>query len=262
MVAGRFGAPTAEARAANLLALNLAAAEVARRGHVPLIGVNAALPVLEAAGHGFDHRWMMEICLALAARCDACLRVSRSPGADREAELIRAAGRPVWESLDDVPPAAGMHVQETRPLLHFDDLAVGDRYETGAHPLTAAEIVSYASAWDPQPFHLDAAAARDSLFGEFVASGWHVASLMMRLIVTQGWRLAGGQIGLQVDELVFRATRPGDSLRVIGEVLELRASRSKPDRGLARVRLTVMNQRDEPSLSCVVTQIILRKRGA
>ena len=132
MVAGAFGAPTAERRAANLLALNLAAAEVARRGHVPLIGVNAALPVLEAAGHGVDHRWMMEICLALAARCDACLRVSRSPGADREAELLRAAGRPVWESLDDVPQAAGMHVQETRPLLHFDDLAVGDRYETGA----------------------------------------------------------------------------------------------------------------------------------
>ena len=122
--------------------------------------------------------------------------------------------------------------------------------------------MSYASAWDPQPFHLDPTAARDSLFGEFVASGWHVASLMMRLIVTQGWRLAGGQIGLQVDELVFRATRPGDSLRVVGEVLELRASRSKPDRELARVRLSVMNQRDEPSLSCVVTQIILRKGGA
>lgn len=94
---------------------------------------------------------------------------------------------------------------------------MGDRFATQAHLVTAAEIVAYAREWDPQPFHLDPIAARDSLFGRHVASGWHVASLMMRLFVTRGWRLAGGVIGLQIDELVFRATPPGDSLRLVGE---------------------------------------------
>ena len=150
-------------------------------------------------------------------------------------------------------------MSDPRPLLYFEDIAVGQRFETAEHLLTEAEIVAYAREWDPQPFHLEPAAARDSIFGEFVASGWHVASLMMKLLVTSGWRVAGGLIGLQVDELVFRATRPGDRLRVTGEVLELRASRSRPDRGLARVRLAVMTSRGEPALTCTVTQIILRK---
>jgi len=150
-------------------------------------------------------------------------------------------------------------MNDARPLLYFEDIAVGHRFETGEHVLSTAEIVAYAREWDPQPFHLDPAAGRKSFFGEFVASGWHVASLMMRLLVTSGWRVAGGLIGLQVDELVFRATRPGDVLRVVGEVLETRASRSRPDRGLARVRLAVMNRSNEPALTCTVTQIILRK---
>jgi acyl dehydratase len=150
-------------------------------------------------------------------------------------------------------------MDDPRPLLFFEDIQVGHRFETAEHVLTEAEIVAYAREWDPQPFHLDPAAARDSMFGEFVASGWHVASLMMKLLVTSGWRVAGGLIGLQIDELVFRATRPGDALRVVGEVLELRASRSRPDRGLARVRMAVMTRRGEPALTCTVTQIILRK---
>jgi acyl dehydratase len=151
---------------------------------------------------------------------------------------------------------------DERPLRWFDDLAVGDRFETASHRLTAEEIVAFAREWDPQPFHLDPAAARDSIFGEFVASGWHVAALMMRLMVTRGWRLAGGMIGLSIEQLAFHATRPGDELRVCGEVLELRASKSRPDRGLARTRITVRNQRDEPALEFTVTQIILRKSAA
>jgi hypothetical protein len=106
MVAGPYSAPTPEARAANLRRMNEAAAAVARLGHVPVIGVNAALPVLEAAGLPPTHPWMMEISLALAARCDACLHIARSPGADREAELLRGLGRPVWTRIEDVPPPA------------------------------------------------------------------------------------------------------------------------------------------------------------
>ena len=103
MVAGPYSAPTAEGRATNLAAMNRAAAEVARRGHIPVIGVNVALPVLDAAGLPHGHPLMMTVSLALAARCDGCLQIGRSPGADREAELIGSAGHPVWTSLDEIP---------------------------------------------------------------------------------------------------------------------------------------------------------------
>jgi hypothetical protein len=103
IVAGPYSAPTAEGRAANLAAMNRAAAEVARLGHIPVIGVNAALPVLDAAGLPYSDPLMMTISLALAARCDGCLHIGRSPGADREAGTLRALGRPVWTSLDALP---------------------------------------------------------------------------------------------------------------------------------------------------------------
>lgn len=105
MVAGPYSAPTEEARTRNLRAMNDAAAAVARRGHIPAIGVNAALPVLEAAGLPYTDPMMMEISLALAARCDACLQIGRSPGADREAAVIRGMGGPVYSSLDELPSA-------------------------------------------------------------------------------------------------------------------------------------------------------------
>jgi hypothetical protein len=103
MVAGPYSAPTPEGRTANLAAMNRAAVEVARRGHVPVIGVNAARPVLDAAGLPHTDPLMMTISLALAARCDGCLHIGRSPGADGEAEAIRALGRPVWTRLEELP---------------------------------------------------------------------------------------------------------------------------------------------------------------
>lgn len=88
--------------------MNRAAAALARLGHVPVIGVNAALPVLDAAGLPYNDTLMMTISLALAARCDACLQIGRSPGADREAEAIRARGRPVYASIEEIPPPADL----------------------------------------------------------------------------------------------------------------------------------------------------------
>ena len=104
-VAGPYSAPTAEQRAANLAAMNQAAAALKRLGHDPMIGVNAALQVLDAAGFAYDHPWMMEISLALAGRCDAGLRIGRSPGADREMNLLASLGRPVFGSIEAVPAA-------------------------------------------------------------------------------------------------------------------------------------------------------------
>lgn len=106
VVAGPYSAPTAEQRAANLRAMNEAAAALAKIGHVPIVGVNAAWPVLETAGLSYSDPLMMMISLALAERCDACLHIGRSPGADREAGLIRALGRPVYTRIDQVPSVA------------------------------------------------------------------------------------------------------------------------------------------------------------
>jgi len=106
MISGPYGtgARDAEERAANLRALNRAALEVFRKGHVPVIGVNNALPLIELAGTGAYDELMMPLSLALAERCDACLRVGgASRGADDEVSRFRASSRPVYFSPDEIP---------------------------------------------------------------------------------------------------------------------------------------------------------------
>ena len=106
MIAGPYSSGGADAarRAAHLRALNEAAVAVLRRGHVPVIGVNLALPLIEAAGAASFDEIMMPLSLALAERCDACLRIGGvSAGADAEVARFRAAGKPVWRDLGDVP---------------------------------------------------------------------------------------------------------------------------------------------------------------
>jgi len=106
MVAGPYTSGTgSEAdRQANLDALNRAALALFRAGHVPIIGVNAALPIVRVAGAGAFDEIMMPVALALVERCDACLRIGGpSTGADQEADAFRAAGKPVYASLAEVP---------------------------------------------------------------------------------------------------------------------------------------------------------------
>jgi acyl dehydratase len=111
----------------------------------------------------------------------------------------------------------------------------------------AAAIKAYAAQFDPQPFHLDEEAAKQTFFKGLAASGWHTVSMTMRLLVDGGLPIAGGIIGAGADEIRWpRATRPGDTLRVQSEVLEARPSKSRPDQGLIRVRMTALNQDDEP----------------
>jgi acyl dehydratase len=133
--------------------------------------------------------------------------------------------------------------------LYLDDLAVGEVYEPRgeSEPITAEAIKAYAAQYDPQPFHLDEAAAAKTLFGGLAASGWHTASLTMRLLLQYGLPLAGGIVGAGVEELRWpRPLRPGDRLRVRSEVLDVRPSRSRPEQGLAKIRTTTLNQNDEP----------------
>lgn len=128
--------------------------------------------------------------------------------------------------------------------LFLDDIAVGDTFVTGSVTVTAEEILAFARQFDPQPFHLDAEAAIDSLFGGLAASGWHTASLTMRLLV-EGFPLARGVIGASGELAWPRPTRPGDVLTVHGEVLQVTPSRSRPDRGMLLVRSETRNQHGE-----------------
>lgn len=144
---------------------------------------------------------------------------------------------------------------------YLEDLSVGQRYAGGSVALDADAIKAFAGAFDPQPFHLSEAAAQASLFGRLVASGWHTMALTMRLLVEGELQSSWGLIGLGADELRWpRPVEPGDVLRVQWEVLEVRPSGSKPDRGTARLRVTTRNQRDEVVLS-LITTILVPRRG-
>jgi acyl dehydratase len=130
-------------------------------------------------------------------------------------------------------------------VFYLDDLRVGQRFTSETHALDADQVIAFASQFDPQPFHLDAAAAKGMFFGGLVASGWHTAAVTMKLMVQGGVPIAGGLIGAGGDISWPRATLPDDVLRVESEVLEIKPSRSRPDRGMVKVRIETRNQRDE-----------------
>ena len=129
--------------------------------------------------------------------------------------------------------------------LYLEDLVPGQRWVSASLRVEEAAIRAFAAQFDPQPFHLDPVAARSTFFEGLTASGWHTAALTMRLLVTGGLRLAGGLIGTGGTLSWPKPTRPGDVLRVETEVVEVRPSRSRPDRGMATFRCSTLNERDE-----------------
>jgi len=144
-------------------------------------------------------------------------------------------------------------------VLYYEDLEIGRTYGSDLVTVTEAKIVEFAKAYDPQPFHTDKAAAKDSVFGTLVASGWHTAALTMRLRVTGELQLAGGWIGLGTEGLKWpKPVLPGDTLRATVEVIEKRESKSNPTRGIIRVRTCTYNQRDEMVFETVSVQIVLK----
>jgi acyl dehydratase len=129
------------------------------------------------------------------------------------------------------------------PGRYFEDFEPGQRVELGSHTVDEQEIVAFARQWDPQPFHVDPDAARDSVFGGLIASGWHTGAVWMRLYVDSllGGSDSRGSPG--VEELRWLATvRPGDTLAGRLEVLETTPSASRPDRGTVRIRGELVNQ--------------------
>jgi len=129
---------------------------------------------------------------------------------------------------------------------YLEDFAVGQKFASGRLRVDKERIKAFAAEFDPQPFHLDDEAARDSIFKGLAASGWHTAAMTMRLLVESELKPAGGIVGAGFDEFRWpRPVRPGDELRVESEILEVRPSRSRPEQGMIKVRTTTYNQTGE-----------------
>jgi acyl dehydratase len=146
--------------------------------------------------------------------------------------------------------------------LHLEDFAPGAVFELGRQTLTREAIVEFAARYDPQPFHLDERVATGSIYGGLIASGWQTVCLAMRQIVDGllGRTASLGSPG--VDEVRWlRPVRPGDTLAFRAEVLEVTPSRSKPDRGIVRVRYEALNQAGEPVLRMTGVQLVGRRPG-
>ena len=147
--------------------------------------------------------------------------------------------------------------------LYWEDIEVGQVITSRTQVMTRDRIVAFAEEFDPQPQHLDEEAARGSLFGELVASGWHTASVTMRLqLEAMMSRFPGGSLGAQIDTLAWRRpVRPGDELHVQVEMLAKRPSGSRPDRGLVTLKTVTLNQRDEAVQEMTASILAPRRPG-
>ncbi|MGB7101294.1 MAG: MaoC family dehydratase [Xanthobacteraceae bacterium] len=144
---------------------------------------------------------------------------------------------------------------------YFEDFAVGQVFKpSGRVRVEKDEIVAFAKKFDPQPFHLDEEAARRSIFGRLVASGWHTAAMTMSLVARDEFRPVGGTIGLGFENLRWPIpVLPGDELRIESEVLEMRPSRSRPDRGLMKLRTRTLNQNGETVQEVIANAMVPRR---
>lgn len=144
-------------------------------------------------------------------------------------------------------------------MRYLEDFQTSEIETIPGYALSASEIVEFGRAWDPQPMHTDPDAAKTLPFGGLVASGLHLLAIAVRQLVSQPGHVAV-IAGLSVDEVRFlRPARPGDTLTVTRECIEARASDTKPDRGIVRNRITLLNQHDEVVLSYVDTLLVWRR---
>jgi acyl dehydratase len=152
---------------------------------------------------------------------------------------------------------------ERDELLYLEDLHVG---MTATSEMTylvdEPKIKAFAQEFDPQPFHLDAEAAQQSLLKGLSASGWHTAAITMRLIASIRPRYASGIIGLGAEIAWPKPTRPGDVLRVVAKIMEITPSRSKPDRGVVSLYCETLNQRDEVVQTLKPKLVMFRRAAA
>lgn len=153
---------------------------------------------------------------------------------------------------------------EDAPVQYFEDIEVGARASFGSYAVTREEVIAYAEKYDPQSFHLSDEAAAATHFGRLSASGWHTCGMVMSMMVAN--LKANRQAGLGspgVDELRWlKPVFPGDTLRCETEVLDKRASRSRPEMGSYRSRMTVLNQHDIPVMTFISIGLVETRSGA
>ncbi len=151
-----------------------------------------------------------------------------------------------------------------RKALYYEDFTVGQEI-TSSEPyeMSKEAIIAFATEFDPQPMHIDEEVAKNSLFGRLVASGWHTSSATMRLKTqTLLADLAGGLVGMGVESVRWpRPTLPGDKLRLLITILDMRESKSKPDKGIIKYKVETFNQHDELVME-MVTAVIATRRGS
>ena len=153
---------------------------------------------------------------------------------------------------------ANLNQFSSEELLYLDDLHVGQRFTSGTRLIDEEQIKAFAQQFDPQPFHLNAEAAKETLFEGLAASGWHTAAISMRLVV-ESLPIKGGIVGAGGELAWPTPTRPGATLHVESEILELRPSRSHPDRGMATIRSETVNQLGEIMQVLVAKLVVPRK---
>lgn len=147
-------------------------------------------------------------------------------------------------------------------MRYLEDFAVGQKFGSGRIRVEPERIRSFAAEFDPQPFHLDDAAARGTIFRGLAASGWHTAAITMRLLVESDVQPAGGIVGAGFDEFRWpKPVRPGDELRIEAEVLEVRPSKSRPEQGMIKLRTTTLNQ-DGEAVQVTVGNLVVPRRPA
>ena len=146
---------------------------------------------------------------------------------------------------------------------YFEDYRPGSVYHYGAITVDEAEVIAFATRFDPQNIHVDPEAAARGPFGGLIASGWHTTAMMMRLFADNYLSRVASLASPGVDELRWtRPVRPGDTLSIRVTVLEANVSRSKPDRGVVRTLIEVLNQNDELVMSCKAINLLRRRDSA
>jgi len=151
--------------------------------------------------------------------------------------------------------------ESTDDAYFLDDFVVGQTFESRTHQLDEEQIKAFAREFDPQPFHLDDSAARNTVLGGLAASGWHTAAITMKLIVGIRPIFGSGVIGLGAEIAWPRPVRPDDVLRVIVKIAEITPSKSRPDRGIVTMYCETINQRGEV-VQTLKPKLVMYRRGA
>jgi acyl dehydratase/ribonuclease HI len=178
---------------------------------------------------------------------------------NREADAAANAALDNTGGIKSAFASEPARVMNSAKALYLEDLYVGQRFTSGLYQMDEDRIKAFAAEFDPQPFHLDEAAAQRSIFRGLSASGWHTAAATMRLLATGGLPFASGIIGLGGEIAWARPTRSGDTLRVDSEILGILLSRSKPNQAVVTVRCITVNQNGD-QVQVLTTKIIAFKR--